>query len=101
MPAVNLNNGLLQSIQRLGEKYDVEKIVLFGSRARGNNQHISDIDIAVYPSPEFASEGKLASDFDDLDTLLKIDIVFINDDTDHGFIDNIEREGVILYECLS
>jgi len=98
---VDLDDRLIQSIQNLGKKYAVEKIVLFGSRARGDNRPTSDIDLAVYPSPNFTSEGIFASELDDLDTLLKIDVVFISADDDCQLMENIEKEGVILYERLS
>lgn len=98
---VNLDNKVIESIQRLGGKHAVEKIVLFGSRARGENRATSDIDLAVYPSPESTGEGKITSDLDDLDTLLKVDVVFITADIDCHLIENIEKEGVILYERLS
>jgi len=53
--AVNLAERLIESIQDVGRKYAVEKIVLFGSRARGDNRLTSDIDLAVYPSPSFTN----------------------------------------------
>ena len=36
-----------KQIGQIAEKYDVKKIVLFGSRARGTNHAKSDIDLAV------------------------------------------------------
>ena len=35
-------------IALLGEKYHADKIVLFGSRARGDHKERSDIDLAIY-----------------------------------------------------
>jgi len=101
LPVDNLDKKVIRSIQDLGRKYAVEKIVLFGSRARGDNQRTSDIDLAVYPLPDFSSTGKLASDLDDLDTLLKIDVIFINGYVEPSLIENVEKEGVILYERSS
>ena len=37
---------LYSLIAALGEKYNAEKILLFGSRARGDNHERSDIDLA-------------------------------------------------------
>jgi predicted nucleotidyltransferase len=95
-----LSNKLIQSIKEIGEKYTVNKIVLFGSRARGDNKPTGDIDLAIYPLETFTLLGHLANDIDDLDTLLKIDLVFITQDTDTSLIENIEKEGVVLYERL-
>ncbi|AFM43107.1 putative nucleotidyltransferase [Desulfosporosinus acidiphilus SJ4] len=94
----NLDKGLIQRIREIGRNYAIEKIVLFGSRARGENNPTSDIDLAVFPLPEFNSKGRLTSNFDDLNTLLKIDTIFISETIDPKLLDNINREGVSLYE---
>ncbi len=96
--AIDLDEKIIQSIKKLGQKYDTGKIVLFGSRARGDNKPTSDIDLAIYPNENFANKGHFTSDIEDLSTLLKIDTVFITGRTDLKVIENIEREGVILYE---
>ncbi|TGE31862.1 nucleotidyltransferase domain-containing protein [Desulfosporosinus sp. Sb-LF] len=96
--AFDLDKRLIQSIQEIGQNYAIEQIVLFGSRARGDHKPTSDIDLAVFLLPEFDSRGHMSSDFDDLNTLLKIDIVFINEHVDPELLKNIEREGVFLYE---
>lgn|SRR5690554_1302571 len=96
-----LDKGLISDIKELGDKYLIDKIVLFGSRARGDNKSNSDIDLAIFTLPEFAHKGFLTSDIDELNTLLKIDVVFINEDTDIKLLRNIEKEGVLLYERSS
>lgn len=93
---VDLNKIYLQ-IEKLGFKYQVEKIVLFGSRARGDNRERSDIDIAV-----FGLSDRLKADFlDDIEqlpTLLAFDVVQIKEDTSPQLLLNIEKDGVTLYE---
>ncbi|MDR3584954.1 MAG: nucleotidyltransferase domain-containing protein [Desulfosporosinus sp.] len=96
--AFDLDGALIQSIREIGQNYAIEKIILFGSRAIGDHRPTSDIDLAVYLLPEFNNRGHMTSDFDDLNTLLKIDIVFINEHIDLKLLENIEREGLILYE---
>lgn len=97
---INLPPKVISGLKAIAEKYPIGKIVLFGSRARGNNNPKSDIDIAIYPSEGFENKGRLVSDIDDLETLLKIDIIFINKDTDEKLIASIQREGVVIYERL-
>lgn len=94
----DLDEGLIRSIQEIGQNYAIEQIVLFGSRARGDHTPASDIDLAVFLLPEFNNRGHLTCDFDDLNTLLKIDVVFINEHSDPELLENIKREGVFLYE---
>lgn len=95
---INLDIKVIQSIQNIGRHYAIRQIVLFGSRARGDHTPVSDVDLAVFPLTEFANRGRLASDFDDLETLLKIDIVFVDAQIDTKLMENIRKEGVLLYE---
>lgn len=96
--AFGLNKELIQSIRKIGQNYAVDQIVLFGSRARGDHRPTSDIDLAVFLSPESNSKGRLASEFDDLNTLLKIDTIFVNENIDPELLKNIKKDGVFLYE---
>lgn len=98
--SINLNPKIIADLKAIAEKYPVRKIVLFGSRARGDHNAKSDIDIAIYTLPEFANKGHFASDIEDLDTLLKIDTLFMNNDIDEKLIENIQKEGVVIYERL-
>ncbi len=84
-------------IAALGEKYNAEKLLLFGSRARGDNRERSDIDLAIYGMPE-ENRARFWFDIDDLPTLLKFDLVHVTDLTDAELVENIEKDGVILYE---
>lgn len=35
-------------IKEIAKNYNIQKVILFGSRARGDNSPVSDYDIAVY-----------------------------------------------------
>lgn len=77
----------------------IEKIVLFGSRARGDFNKRSDIDIALYTTNITSSEQNMIEDkILSIPTHLKIDIVFFDRLTKDKLVNNIERNGVILYE---
>lgn len=91
---------IFQEIKALGKKYQSQKIVLFGSRARGDNHSRSDIDLAIYGMQD-CNQSLFWSDVDDLPTLLKFDLVFISDNTEQELIKNIEKDGVLLYEQFS
>lgn len=43
----NLPERVIKDITVLADKHGVEKVILFGSRARGTHSERSDIDIAV------------------------------------------------------
>ena len=81
--------------KQLGARYGATKIVLFGSRARGDNHPRSDIDLAIYGMPE----RQQASFFEEeLQTLLKFDLVHITQHTSPALLQNIQKDGVTLYE---
>lgn len=73
----------------------LRNIVLFGSRAKGNNTERSDIDMAVYGG-DF--DGFYWDIKEKINSLLMFDIIqadsAISDDLKH----EIEKNGVIIYE---
>ena len=95
---VNLKPEIISAIQKLGEKYGMEEIVLFGSRARKTNWERSDIDLRIS-----TIDSELHLDFVDslneLDTLLMFDVVNRRSfNYSSALNQEIERDGVILYE---
>ena len=96
----DLKAELIKEIISIAQKYPISKIVLFGSRAKGDNSPTSDIDLAVYTLPEFAHIGHFTSDIGDMQTLLKIDIIFVDKCRNEKLIENIKKEGVKIYERL-
>lgn len=82
----------------LGRTYQASRIVLFGSRARGDASERSDIDLAAFDVPaEQQASFRLA--LDDLPTLLSFDLVFVQQDTNPVLLSEIERDGVIIYDA--
>ena len=88
---------LFRRLAQLAGEYGAEKLVLFGSRARGDYNAVSDIDLAVYGMPE-ENRARFWWEAEELPTLLKLDIVHITDGLDPAFVRAIQREGVTLYE---
>ena len=90
---------LYRKIAAIGRRFRAERVVLFGSRARGDNRSRSDIDIAVFgafPDDLPAFRERL----DELPTLLEFDLVFVTEQTDPNLLANIERDGVILMDKM-
>ena len=93
---------LMDKIRRIAFKYpNIYKIILFGSRARGDFKSSSDIDLAIFSKCESSLEvANFTNDIEKLDTLFKFDIVFINLGTDEKLLDNINKEGIVIMERL-
>ena len=47
MENTGIRDEVIQEIYTLAEKYNIKKVILFGSRARGDFKRTSDIDLAV------------------------------------------------------
>ena len=91
----NLPERVIRDISTFAKKHSVEKVILFGSRARGTNTERSDIDIAVY-----------GGDFDSfywdikekVHSLLMFDIIEADQKVSEDLKQEIEREGIVIYE---
>lgn len=90
---------LYKQLAALARKHGAKRLVLYGSRARGDNRYNSDIDIAVYGMPEGNRAG-FWLDCEELPTLLKFDIVHITDGMNPVFLANIQKDGVELMDKL-
>ena len=93
------NTGIKQTvideIIHLAESYQVKKVILFGSRARGDFREKSDIDLAVQGGDY--QRFSLAVD-DETSTLLKYDIVLLDGAVQEELRKVIGEEGLIIYE---
>ena len=87
---------LYTKLANLAARYGAQRLVLYGSRARGDFHASSDVDLAVYGMPE-KQRGGFAMEGEELPTLLKLDIVHISPNMDPAFLENIEKDGVVLY----
>lgn len=94
-----LNTGIkvkvIEEIKAFAVKYDIQKVILFGSRARGDYRERSDIDLAIK-----GGKGDLfALDVDEqTSTLLMFDIVNMDKPVQSELLESIEREGMVIYE---
>lgn len=94
--SIQLPDSLTPQLAELARRHGAQRLVLFGSRARGDNRERSDIDLAVYGMPQ-ANQSAFWLDAEELPTLLKLDIVHILPAMDPDFLRNIEKDGVTLY----
>ena len=86
---------VLRDIQEFARKYHIRKVILFGSRARGDYRRTSDIDLAT----QGGSHARFAVDVDELSsTLLKFDFVDLDGSVQPELLKSIEQEGIVIYE---
>lgn len=92
---MTLDMNIQNQIIAQAKKYQIEKVILFGSRARGDHRETSDIDLAVTGGN--VTGFRLAVD-DEVRTLLMFDVVNLDEPVQKPLLQSIESEGVILYE---
>ena len=85
---------VLEQIKEVVNKNQKYKFKIFGSRAKNTYKKTSDIDIAVFENVDKEDEYKIRNEFDLLDIVYKIDLVFINEHIKPKFLDEINKEGV-------
>lgn len=88
---------LWQEIRELARKREIGKVILFGSRARGDFRGKSDIDLAVS-----GGDGRgFSLDVEDMTwTLLSFDVVCLDRPVETALLKSIEKEGRVLYEKI-
>ena len=95
MGNTGIKESVIYEIIELAKKYNLNKVILFGSRARGDFQRASDIDLAV-------SGGDIAMFALDVEeetsTLLQFDVVDLDKDLQDNLLKSIREEGIVLYK---
>ena len=90
-----ISNKVIEEIQNIALKNHVNKVILFGSRARGDFYKKSDIDLAV-EGGNFL--GFSMSVDEETSTLLEYDIIELDRGISEKLKDSIKRDGVVIYE---
>ena len=89
-----LSKEVYDKIKKVIENNKEYKIVLFGSRARGDYKETSDIDLAVLNGISRDEQYRIMNEIDLLDIIYKIDIVFVDFNTKQELVESIKRDGV-------
>lgn len=89
----NLPDRVFRELSCFAQKYGVEKIVLFGSRARGTHTERSDIDLAVYGG-DF--DGFYWDVKENIHSLLMFDIVQADQAISEKLNEELKKDGVII-----
>jgi len=95
-----LKDHILDKIRNVFSKYEqVEKVLIYGSRAKGNYKPGSDIDLT------FIGEGlnrrilnRIDDDIDDLLLPYSFDLSIFKEVTNTDFLAHVNRVGIVFYE---
>lgn len=86
---------VIEEICNIAKACNITRVLLFGSRTRGDYKERSDIDLAV-------SGGKVdlfaITVDEETSTLLKYDVVNLDASIQEDLLESIQKEGVVIYE---
>jgi uncharacterized protein len=95
-----LSDPTIEKFQTVFSKYpEIEEVVIYGSRAKGNYREGSDIDITL--KGEKVTENirsKVWLDLDDLNTPYLIDLSVFNSLSSESLVEHINRVGLSFYK---
>mgnify|MGYP004478757481 CR=1 FL=1 len=86
-------NNILDTFKSIEE---IERVILFGSRAKNTYKNTSDIDLAV----KFKKIDKkllLIRKLDEIKCILKFDVLNLDNISNEKLLENIKKEGKVIY----
>jgi len=94
-----LEDSIIKKIQQVFEAYPkVDKVLVFGSRAKGNYRADSDIDLAIKGEDiTFNDILKISNAFEENGLIYKIDLINYSDIKEKDLIEHIDRVGIKIY----
>jgi len=95
-----LPHSTIQQIVTIFGKYSqLEKAILYGSRAKGNYRNGSDIDLTLIGKDlTYEDIGKIENDLDELLLPYTFDLSLFSHLANSDLLDHIERVGITFYE---
>lgn len=91
-------DALRHMVKPIAERYGVERVYLFGSRARGDFRPDSDYDFLVSPG-KLRGLMQYAAFVEDLECALKSHVDVISENCpDKKMLDNAGKDAVLVYE---
>lgn len=77
---------------------NIEQVIVYGSRAKGNYKNGSDIDLTIIGELDYSQLMKIETELDDLLLPYKIDLSLKHQISNPDLIDHIERIGKVFYQ---
>jgi predicted nucleotidyltransferase len=76
----------------------IDRVTLYGSRAKGNFRHNSDIDLMITaPEMDWSEFNQMGTEIDDLLLPWKVDLALLNHVENQDLLDHVSRVGVQIF----
>lgn len=95
-----LSDTVITELQDVFRRHpNIKKVLIFGSRSKGNYRTGSDIDLAVIGTAiDYNALLKIQCEIEDLELLYSIDLLNYQEKTGTPIGDHIDRVGQVFYE---
>ena len=96
-----LSDTVIKELQDVFRRYaNIEKVLIFGSRSKGNYRAGSDIDLAVIGKDiDYNQLLNILCEIDDLELLYSVDLLDYQKKKGTPLGDHIDRVGQVFYEA--
>ena len=97
--AFGLTKECLEQLRRVFRQWpQIEKVIVYGSRAKGNFRDNSDIDLTLVGDLTISDLLAIENTLDDLLLIYKIDLSIMRDIENKSLLEHIQRVGQNFYE---
>lgn len=95
-----LSDTVIKELQDVFRRHtNIKKVLIFGSRSKGNYRVGSDIDLAVIGNDiDYSQILSILCEIDDLDLLYSVDLLDYQKKKGSPIGDHIDRVGQVFYE---
>ncbi|MEL7639682.1 MAG: nucleotidyltransferase domain-containing protein [Solidesulfovibrio sp.] len=99
MMQFGLNEKTIEKIRSVLSRHPaIDKVVLYGSRAKGTHKLGSDIDLTMYSDDLSQKEmNQILDEIDSLDLPYIVDLSLFRELTHASLLDHIQRVGIVFY----
>lgn len=96
-----LSDTVIQELQDVFRRHaNIKKVLIFGSRSKGNYRTGSDIDLALIGNDlDYQQLLDISTEIDDLELLYSIDLINYHAKVGTPIGDHIDRVGQVFYEA--
>ena len=96
-----LSDTVIEELKEVFRRHaNIKKVLIFGSRSKGNYRAGSDIDLALIGTRlDYRQILDIATEIDDLGLLYSIDLIDYNSKKGTPIGDHIDRVGQVFYEA--
>lgn len=97
-----LSDSVISELQDVFRRHaNISKVLIFGSRAKGNYREGSDIDlVAIGNDLDYSQLIKILTEIDNLELLYSVDLLDYNKTINTPIGEHIDRVGQVFYQSV-